>query len=58
MKTYYFTYSRVTNVQFPYAFYLLGAGTGAAPAPVFFDKRLRSQEAENMRLLPTPAPQP
>ena len=26
----------LTNVQFPYAFYLLGAGTGAAPAPVFF----------------------
>ena len=32
---------------------------GAAPAPVFFFfKRLRLQEAKNMRLLPGPAPQP
>ena len=37
-----FTLRRLTNVQFPYAFYLLGAGAGAAlfvaPPQIFFEE--------------------
>ena len=54
IKNCYFTQRRVTNVKFPYAFYLLGTGSGAtyfysscsrlffgaAPALVFSFKRL------------------
>ena len=72
IKNCYFTQRRVTNVQFPYAFYLLGTGSGAtyfysscsrlffgaAPALVFSLKRLWLQEAKNIWLLPAPAPQP
>ena len=38
IKTYYFTYRRVTKVQFPYAFYLHAGPANflAAPATDFF----------------------